>query len=151
MPLKRATFFTFEDNTICSEAIKFIEGAGYILKVHDLKKTPLTYNQLSALIGYVDIKHFLNAHSSSYKKHKLDQQIPERSELIKLIEDDLSLLKMPIIKSARLLTVGCNKQKISQMLQISDNGNSGLDKEPIGNIRNGRNKKNNTVKKNTSV
>ena len=151
MPPKRATFFTFGEDTVCSDAQKFIQSAGYLLKVHDMKENPLTCKQISTLIGYVDIKHFLNTHSSSYKKHKLDQGFPERTEIIKMIESDPSLLKLPIIKSARLMTVGCNKKKISQMLQISDNGNNGMPKESQGNIRNGRNNKRSIDKKTASV
>ena len=154
MPLKRATFYTNGNDGICSDARKFIEDAGYILNVRDLKETPFTYNELSKLIGYIDLKHFLNQRSESYKKHKLGENQLNRNEVLRLIEADPSLLKMPIVKSVRLLTVGCNKDKIAQMLQISSNGNGDLVPDTVGNVKNGKseakNDRKNTNKK-TSV
>ena len=147
MPVKRATFYTNGDDNICSEARNFIEGAGYILQIRDLKQNPLTLRELSGLIGYIDLKHFLNKRSDSYKKHKLGEDQPERNEVLKLIEADPTLLKMPIVKSVRLLTVGCNKDKIAQMLQISSNGNGEYVPDTVGNIRNGKNDRKHSTKR----
>lgn len=147
MPPKRATFFTNGDDSMCIETMKFIEDAGCILSIRDMKKNPLTYNELRQLIGYIDLKHFLNTFSDSYKKHRLGESYMDRADVIKLIEKDPTLLKMPIIKSVRLLTVGCSKKKIAQMLQISINGSEIVNEDPRGNIKNGRNDRKGSPKK----
>lgn len=134
MPPKRVTFYSLGEDSLCSETLKFIENAGYILTIRDLNKSPLSYIEISKLIGFIDLKHFLNKASESYSKNNLDDNDLERSEIIKLIEADHTLLKMPIIKSARLVTVGCNKKKIGQMLQIAENGNMNIP-ENFGNVR----------------
>ena len=122
MAPKRATFFSYGSDEKTSETRKYIEGAGVLLDVRDISKNPLTEEELAALIGYLDIRHFLNNLSESYTKHNLDQRSMARKDIIKLMAGDYTLIRRPIIRTTRLLTVGCDRKKISEMLQISDNG-----------------------------
>ncbi len=122
MAPKRATFFSYGSDEKTNETLKYIEGAGVLLDVRDISKNPLTEQELAALIGYRDIRHFLNTLSESYAKHNLDQRPMDRKDIIKLMAGDYTLIRRPIIRTARLLTVGCDRKKISEMFQISDNG-----------------------------
>ncbi|NOY88529.1 MAG: hypothetical protein GXO93_03940 [FCB group bacterium] len=124
MALKRATFFTYGTDDKCNEIQKFIEDAGVILDVRDIEKDPLTYEELEQLIGYLNVNHFLNNFSDAYTEFKLDKSLPTREEVIKLMARDHNLLRRPIIKTVRLMTVGYNKRKIAEMLQINYNGNN---------------------------
>lgn len=124
MGIKRATFFTHKTDDKCNEIQKFVEDAGVILDVRDIEKNPLTYEELEQLIGYLNINHFLNNFSDAYTKYKLDKSLPTREEVIKLMARNHNLLRRPIVKTARLMTVGCNKRKIAEMLQINYNGNN---------------------------
>ena len=119
MPQKRATFYSYGDDSNCTETKSFIEEAGYILNTRDISKSKLSYDELNKLIGHVSIKHFLNQLSSSYSKNKLDKELPGREEILKLMAEDYTLLRTPIIKTARLVTVGCNQKRIMEMLQIT--------------------------------
>jgi hypothetical protein len=87
------------------------------------------------MLGHLEASHFLNPASDSFEKFKLDEKIPGRRELIKMIAEDYTLLRRPIIKTARLLTVGCDKQKITEMLRL--NGESENNRE-AGNFNRGR-------------
>jgi len=122
MAPKRAIYMTYGNDGYCSEARKFIEDAGILLDVRDLGEKPLTEEELSQLIGHLEITHFLNSLSESYSKYRLDKRLPERHQIIKLMAQDYTLLKRPIVRSARLVTVGCDKHKIAEMLQINTNG-----------------------------
>jgi len=119
MAQKRASYMTYGDDDRCSEIRKFIEDAGIRLDVRDLKAQPLTELELNRLLGHIPLTHFLNAAALSYTKAGLDKEMPERCELISLIAKDNSLLRKPIIKTTRLIMVGCDKQKVAQMLQIN--------------------------------
>ncbi len=130
---KRATFISYGTDDSCAEARKFIEDSGVLLRLRDLAKNPLTVYELEKLIGHTNIGHFLDTLSESYAKHKLDQNSTPRAEIIKLMAEDHTLIRRPIIQSARLTTVGCDKAKIAQMLQISLNGSG--DEESA--VRNG--------------
>lgn len=123
MPPKRAKFLTYGDDALCAETKKFIEDAGVLLEIRDIEQQPLTFNEIDKLIKHIDPSHFLNVLSESFDKHGLDKQLPPRHELINLMVEDHTLLRRPIIQSARLITVGCDKKNIALMLQISPNGN----------------------------
>ena len=122
MAPKRATFMTYGDSDQCREIRKYIEDAGIILDVRDLEKQPLSEIEVDRLLGHIPMAHFLNPISPAYSKHKLDQGLPERPEMIKLIASEPTLLKRPIIKTTRLIMTGCDKKKISEMLSIGSNG-----------------------------
>jgi len=122
MTLKRVKYVTYDENEQCLDIRKLIEETGIKLDIRDIKKDPLTEDELYALIGHFEISHFLNPMSDSYKKNGFDKKLPDRAELVKAILKDYTLLRRPIIRNLRLFTVGCNKQAIIDMLQISRNG-----------------------------
>lgn len=131
---RRAKMFVYgNDDVHCQEVQKFIKDAGILLDVRDVKEIPFTYDELMELIGFLNIDHFLNKASDSYDKLKLGESIPPRTEVIQMIVDDQSLLRHPIVKSARLITVGCDKEKISRMLQIDANGRAEELPKDLGN------------------
>lgn len=135
MALKRATFISYGNDEWCMDTRKFIENAGVDLEVRDLLKKPFTEEEVDRLLGNWDVNHFLNPVSESFQKLGFDQQLPPRAELIKAIAADPTLLRRPIIRNARLFTIGCDKKRIAEMLQISMNGKSG-DEETNGNGNN---------------
>ena len=145
MAPKRAQFLTYGDDERCHDTRRFIEDAGVMLDVRDIAEDPLSVHELDRLIGYWDISHFLNRMSDAYTKHGLDKKLPDRDELLDLIAKDHTLLRIPIVKSARLMTVGCDRAKISEMLQISHNGDRSAD-TPRRRNRNARVERLSTVK-----
>jgi len=127
MAPKRAQFLCYGDDGICIEVMKFIQDAGVILDVRDIGKDPLSEEELYKLVGHLQITHFLNTLSDAYTKYRFDKRLPEREEIIRLMAKDHTLIRKPIIKSSRLLTVGCDRRKIAEMLQISPNGQQGAE------------------------
>lgn len=138
MALKRAKFFTYGIDTMCAEIRKFIEDGGVILEQRDLEKEPLNYNELNKMIGHINFDHFINKNSKSKSLSKIETNNISREEVLSLISEDNSLLKQPIIKTARLTVVGCDKKKIKEMLQLTFNGSEGVAQESIGNVTNHR-------------
>jgi regulatory protein spx len=122
MPQKQATFITYGPDERCDDIRKFIEGAGVKVILRDLGQRPLTVEELDMMFGHNPMSYFINPASSEYTKLGLDKKMPERRELFQLISQNPGLLRRPIVCNARLLTVGCNKDKIAEMLQINANG-----------------------------
>ena len=122
MAQKTATYISIGEEDQCSELRKLIEDAGIHLDVRDLAKDPMSPRELGALFGHNPLKYFINPAATEYKKLDLDQRQPERQELLEILAENPGLLKRPIIKTSRLVTVGCNMDNISDMLQISRNG-----------------------------
>ena len=124
MALKQAKFLSYGSDEQCAEIKKFIEDAGWTLDYRDIEKKPLTEDELWGIVGHLEASHFLNPASDSFEKYQLAENLPERGKLIKMLAQDHTLLKRPIIRTARLLTVGCDKQKISEMLRLNGEMNS---------------------------
>lgn len=121
MTPKRAIIYSYGNDSRCSEIMKFIQEAGILLDLRDIEKQPLSRMELIRLVGHLNLKHFVNPLSPSYEKHGLGTSSLSRDEVIDLIVEDHTLLKRPIIQSTRLVTIGCDKRKISEMLQLSNN------------------------------
>ena len=129
MPPKRAQFLTWGEDEQCNEIRKFLEDAGVVLDIRDVEKNPLTVSELAKMIGYVPIEYFLNPSSKTFAKHHLDREQVDRDEIIKLMAQDPTLLRRPIIRTNRLFTVGCDRKKVCEMLQISPNGRPSQEEE----------------------
>lgn len=127
MAPKRATFFSYGSDDTCRETKQFIEEAGVVLECRDIGKNPLTLEELDRLVGTLSVEHFLNTLSEAYTKYGLDRNPPDRARAITLMAQDYTLIRRPIVKSARLLTIGCDKKRISEMLQINPNGHEPLE------------------------
>jgi len=130
--LKRVKLYTDPGDPLCSEAKTFLEEQEVLLQIHDIKQDPLSSMQISKLIRHFDLRHFLNEASHSYKKNKLDKLLPNREEVIELMAKDNELLRKPIIVAGRLMTVGCNRDKIIEMLQLKDNGDRPVEEQTRG-------------------
>jgi len=129
MPPKRAAFLMWGEDEECTGIRKFLEDAGVVLDIRDLTKRPLTVDEVEKLVGFVPLEYFLNSQSSSFTKHHLDRDNLDRDETIALIAEDPTLLRQPIIRTNRLFTVGCDRKKICEMLQISQNGKKPAEEE----------------------
>ncbi|MDF1543532.1 MAG: hypothetical protein P1R58_00355 [bacterium] len=118
MAPRRAIFLSYGSDADCLETKKYIEELGVLLIIRDLSKDPLSVDYLTDMIGYLNINHFLNQGSESYSKLGIDKNKHTREEIIGMMAEDHTLIRRPIIRSARLITIGCDKKKIAQMLQM---------------------------------
>lgn len=135
---RRAKLFKFGNDDRCEEVRKFIEEAGVLLDIRDLKVDPLTQGEARNLVGYLHIEHFLNKMSPYYAKSGIDDVISNRDKVIDILIKEQSLFKVPIIQSARLITIGCDKSKITDMLRLdlhNGDGNHDEDRDYAGNTR----------------
>ncbi|MEW6052021.1 MAG: ArsC/Spx/MgsR family protein [Candidatus Zixiibacteriota bacterium] len=135
MAPKRATFMSYGEDTQCADIRKFLLDMGVLLDIRDLEKKPLTEDELNRMIGYIHVEHFLNPLSKSYQKHNLGENNVGRDEIIALMAKDHTLIRRPIIRTNRLLTVGCDRRKICEMLQLPLNGKPPDDEKENGGIR----------------
>ncbi|MBU0983084.1 MAG: hypothetical protein KKA42_04390 [candidate division Zixibacteria bacterium] len=125
MAQKRATYYVYGSDDTCLDIQKYIEDAGVILSVRDMKKDPLTEAELDRLLGHLPLNHFINPISPGFKARGLDAAIPDREDMFRILAEDPSLLRRPILKTVRLLTVGCDKKKIAEMLQFGRENDTG--------------------------
>ena len=136
MAPKRATFYAYGNDTVCDDAKKFIQDAGVMLTIRNLEEKPLSVRELKGLIGHLDVKHFLNTAAPEYTKLNFEEKLNDRLELFELISANNSVLRRPIIRTVRLVTVGCDKKKLAEMLQIA-HANGHID-DSKGNLKNSK-------------
>ncbi len=114
--IKKIIVYYNPDDPNSKAHIEFFENLDVVLKAHDVKNKPLIAAQISKLICYYDLRHFLDSNHKLYKKHKLDTAALSRDEILGLIEQDNLLLRLPIIVIGRLSTIGFNEKRIREML-----------------------------------
>ena len=122
MPPKLATYIAYGLDEHGEDVRKYIINAGVRLTVRDTKKDPLNYAELDGLLGHIPMINFLNKASQEYAKLDLGEELPDRHEMLDILAKNPGLLRGPIVRTSRLLTVGCDKEKISKMLHINRNG-----------------------------
>ncbi len=122
--LKSVLMYTKPKNGQCDEVRKFLLEQEVKLQVRDIEANPLGRYEIAQLLKNFDLKHFLDTDSKIYKRNKIDQSIPERNEIIDMMVENNDLLRVPILVSGRLMTIGCNREKITEMLQIRNNGSN---------------------------
>ncbi len=125
--LKKVILYTNSKSPECEEIINFLSEQELSLDIRDIRTQPLTRAQIAALLRHFNLEHFLNPESRLYKKNRLDDQMPKRSEIYDMMAEDGELMRTPIIVSGRLMTVGCNHHKIMEMLQLKSNGSGGTE------------------------
>ena len=119
---KKVVMYTKPKSSQCDEIKDYLIKQDIKLQVRDINADPLGRPEISRLLRNFDLKHFLDTDSKTYKKNKIDRSMLVRDEIINIMADDNDLLRVPIIVSGRLMTIGCNRDKITEMLQIRKNG-----------------------------
>ena len=135
---RRAKFFKYGSDERCEEVRKFIEEAGILLDIRDLKMDPLTQGEARNLVGYLHVEHFINKMSPYYAKSGIEDVITSRDKVIDILIKEPSLIRVPIVQSARLITIGCDKSKITDMLRLDLNNGDGThdeERDYAGNTR----------------
>jgi arsenate reductase-like glutaredoxin family protein len=127
--LKKVIMYIDPKDSHCGEIKDYLQKHEILLQIRDIKDRPLEQPEISLLLRHFELAHFLNPESRLYKKNKLDISTPVREEVYNMIASDNNLLRIPIIVYGRLMTVGCNIDKITEMLQLKNNGSNLSDDE----------------------
>ena len=72
----------------------------------DLDKQPLSETELDQLIGDRDYKEFLNPRNELFRKRKMKEHPPSRSEAIKLMAKEPNLIRRPLLIRGTQIILG---------------------------------------------
>jgi arsenate reductase-like glutaredoxin family protein len=106
------------EDPYCGEIIRYLEGTGLHLQIHDVKKQPLESEQISTLVRQYDLERFLDPSSKPYKKNKLASVPLDREHVIELIANDNDLLRLPIVVAGGRISIGFDLRQIMGTLHI---------------------------------
>jgi len=118
MAPKSAIYMTYGKDVRCAGTREYIEERGVLLNVRDLEKNPLSVDELDEMLPHIPLKYFLNQSSQAYRKNGLENGLPDRQELLKMMAEDHTLFRRPIIKASRLIMTGCDRKMITEMLEL---------------------------------
>jgi arsenate reductase len=86
-----------------------LQRKGAKLEEREYGKSPLTEDDLRALIGDCSVGDFLNSRSSLYREKKMKEKPPSKEEAIQLILKDQNLLKRPVTVKGKRKIFGYNE------------------------------------------
>jgi arsenate reductase len=90
---------------------------GAEIESRDLDKTPLSVEEIEALIGDRDYKLFLNTRNELYRDKKMAEKPPSRREAIALMSKNPNLIKRPILLRGGQLLLGFDEAAYRKFLK----------------------------------
>jgi arsenate reductase len=90
---------------------------GAEVESRDLDKTPLSVDEIEALIGERDYKLFLNTRNELYREKKMAEKPPSRGEAVALMSKNPNLIKRPILLRGGKILLGFDEDAYRKMLK----------------------------------
>ena len=90
---------------------------GAEIESRDLDKTPLSVEEIEALIGERDYKLFLNTRNELYREKKMAEKPPSRREAIALMSKNPNLIKRPILLRGGQLLLGFDEAAYRKLVK----------------------------------
>jgi arsenate reductase-like glutaredoxin family protein len=87
---------------------------GAELEERDLVKTPLSVEELDALIGQRDYRAFLNPKNEMYRNLRIKMHPPARRKALELMAKNPNLIRRPIVMRGGRLVVGFDEAALSK-------------------------------------
>ena len=115
------TLFLSPSCTSCRKARAWLEKHEVPFKEHNIMTSPLTTEELRNILALTEngTDDIISTRSKIFQKLNVDVEDLSISALIKLIEENPSLLRRPIIIDAKRMQIGFNEDEIRAFLPRS--------------------------------
>ena len=88
---------------------------GAELELRNLDAERLTEDELDALIGARDYRMFLNPRNELYRRRKMGEKPPSRSEAIRLMAAEPNLIRRPVVIAGGRIAVGYDEAALREL------------------------------------
>jgi arsenate reductase (glutaredoxin) len=112
---RTAQFLHKPSCTTCRKARKFMERRGFQLYFRDLAKERLSSAELEKLIGNRDYTEFLNSRNELFRRKRMKDNPPSRTEAIKMMTKEPNLIRRPVIVGGGRVVVGFDEDGIARI------------------------------------
>ena len=85
---------------------------GAELELRNLDAERLTEDELESLIGARDYRIFLNPRNELYRRRKMGEKPPSRSEAIRLMAGEPNLIRRPVVISGESIVLGYDEEAL---------------------------------------
>ena len=115
------TLFLSPSCTSCRKARAWLLNHEVPVAEHNIMTSPLSAQELQHILSLTEngTDDIISTRSKIFQKLNLDVESLSISELIKLIEENPSLLRRPIILDAKRMQIGFNEDEIRAFLPRS--------------------------------
>ena len=115
------TLFLSPSCTSCRKARAWLLNHEVPLEEHNIMTSPLSAHELQHILSLTEngTDDIISTRSKIFQKLNLDVEGLSISELIKLIEENPSLLRRPIILDGKRMQIGFNEDEIRAFLPRS--------------------------------
>ena len=115
------TLFLSPSCTSCRKARAWLLNHEVPFVEHNIMTSPLSAQELQHILSLTEngTDDIISTRSKIFQKLDLDVESLSISELIKLIEENPSLLRRPIILDAKRMQIGVNEEEIRAFLPRS--------------------------------
>ena len=110
------TLFLSPSCTSCRKARAWLEKHEVPFKEHNIMTSPLTTEELRNILAENGTDDIISTRSKIFQKLNVDVEDLSISALIKLIEENPSLLRRPIILDKKRMQIGFNEDEIRAFL-----------------------------------
>jgi Spx/MgsR family transcriptional regulator len=117
MPKAKLKFLQKPTCTTCRKAKAYLEKLGVELESRSLDKQKLNEKELDKLIGNRDYKQFLSSRNELYRKRKMKDHPPSRSEAIRLMAQEPNLIRRPVVLRGRRLVLGYDEEAYKEIVK----------------------------------
>lgn len=103
----------------CRKATKWLEAQGHKLELRNIKETPPAKDELAEMVesSGLALKKFFNTSGEVYKQMGLKDKLANMSqdEQLALLASNGMLIKRPIVKGEKTVTVGFKEEAYEQV------------------------------------
>ncbi len=114
----KATLYGIPNCDTVKKARRWLDEAGIDYEFHDYKKSGVDKTKLSTWIKSHGIDVIVNKRGTTWRK--LDESVRENltaAKAVKLLEENTSMIKRPIIEQGKLTLVGFDQSQYSKKLK----------------------------------
>jgi len=103
----------------CRSAVKWLQGRGYELELHDLFEQPASEAEIRdwLRIGGLELKKLFNTSGEVYKEQQLKDKLPGMTEdrRIAVLASNGRLVKRPVVTDGIRITVGYKEEEYERV------------------------------------
>ncbi len=93
-----------------------MQRKGLELELRDLGKERLSERELDKLIGNRDYRMFLNPRNELYRKLRMAERTPSRSEALKRMAQEPNLIRRPVILCGEQVVLGYDEKRLKELV-----------------------------------
>ncbi len=110
------TVYGIKNCDTMKKAFKWLDDHGVDYEFHDYKKASLDEKQLKAWVKQLGWESLVNRRGTTWRKlPEVDREDINDAKAIKLMLDNLSLIKRPVLDTGKELHVGFNAEEYQEL------------------------------------